>query len=85
MKTMEMNAELFHQLGYIADDETYMQKVITFVKDLVKQKTQQEKDNTCMAKEEFFAMIDSVVEDVDNGHYTLVSNEEELNTFIKSL
>ena len=37
MTTMELNAELFRQLSYLADDETYMQKVMAFVKNLVVQ------------------------------------------------
>ena len=36
--TANLNAELFRQLSYIADDETYMKKALNFIKKLAMQK-----------------------------------------------
>ena len=62
-------------------------EVLKDLRSYIKKKDKQEtpKDDTLMTKEEFFAMIDRTVNDVDNGHYTLVSSEEELDAFIDSL
>ena len=63
MTTMELNAELFHQLSYLADDETYMQKVMAFIKNLVIQKTQQE-NAEYITKDELLNGIKSGLQDV---------------------
>ncbi|MBP3254501.1 MAG: hypothetical protein J6M30_08350 [Bacteroidales bacterium] len=42
-------------------------------------------DGTCMSEQEFFAMVDGVVQDVNNGNYTLVSTREELKQHLNSL
>lgn len=60
---MELNAELFRQLSYLADDETYMQKVMAFVKNLVVQKTQQE-NVEYITKDELLDGIKSGLQDV---------------------
>ena len=38
MSTTGLNAELFRQLSYIADDENYMKKVLNYIKKLAIQK-----------------------------------------------
>ena len=63
MTTMEMNAELFHQLSYLADDETYMQKVIKFICELVAQKTQLESEEY-ITKDELLTGIGKGLEEV---------------------
>ena len=37
--TLDINAELQKQLGYIADDENSLKKVLAFVKELIAQQT----------------------------------------------
>ena len=38
MTTMELNAEIFRQLSYIADEKSYMDKVLAYIKELVKER-----------------------------------------------
>lgn len=38
METMNVNAEFFRQLSYIADDENYMKKALKSIKKLVAEK-----------------------------------------------
>ena len=45
----------------------------------------EETDDTCMTKEEFFAMIDKSMEEYEKGHYTRVSSREELHNYLNSL
>ena len=63
MSTMELNAELFHQLSYLADDETYMQKVLKFICELVAQKAQLESDEY-ISKDEILAGIGNGLQEV---------------------
>ena len=39
--TLDTNAELQKQLGYIADDENSLKKVLAFVKELIAQQTKE--------------------------------------------
>ena len=38
---MNLNAELFRQLSYIANDEDYMRKAVNFIKKLAKKKEEE--------------------------------------------
>ena len=40
MNTMNLNAELFRELSYIADDENSMKKLLAYVKKLVAKQEQ---------------------------------------------
>lgn len=40
MSTMNLNAELFRELSYIADDESSMKKLLAYVKKLVAKQLQ---------------------------------------------
>lgn len=56
MTSMELNAELFRNLSYIADDEDSMKKVVKYIKKLVSKKEEKE---DCMTKEEILAEFDT--------------------------
>ena len=49
-----MNAELFHTMGIIAEDETLMAKLLKYAKKLAAQKEYA----TLMTKEEFLRRVD---------------------------
>ena len=65
---MELNAELFHQLSYLADDETYMQKVLKFICDLVAQKAKSENDEY-ITKDELLAGIGQGLKEMKECDY----------------
>lgn len=44
-----------------------------------------EKDDTLMSKEDFFAMIDKALKEVDEGKVTRVKNKEEMIKHLNSL
>ena len=67
MSTTNLNAELFRQLSYIADDENYMKKVLNYIKILASQKEKEttadtlaEDDVPYRTKEELIADINEV-------------------------
>lgn len=52
MTTMEVNAEIFRQLSYIADEQSYMDKVLDYIKKLVKQRNDTHSEATSIVAEE---------------------------------
>ena len=55
MTTLQLNADIYRNLGIIAEDESMLKRVAKYVQKLAKQMTD---DPTRMTKEEFFARID---------------------------
>ncbi|MBO6118163.1 MAG: hypothetical protein J6P44_06445 [Bacteroidales bacterium] len=45
----------------------------------------EETDDTCMTKEEFFAMIDKSMEEYEKGHYITFHSPEEMHKYFESL
>ncbi len=81
MKTLEMNAEFFRQMGVIADDENYMKRALKYIKKLAAQK--QEEDDTLMTKEEYFAKIDRSLQQAKEGKVMRMLPNESLDDFLK--
>lgn len=46
MTAMQINAEIYRNLGYLADSENYLQKALDFLKKLSWQKASESKDTT---------------------------------------
>ena len=67
MTALQLNAELYRNLGIIAEDEGLLAKVAKYVRKLAKQMTD---DPTCMSKEEYFAMLDRSEAQYARGEYT---------------
>lgn len=77
MTTLQMNAELFHQLSIIAKDENLMAKLLKYTRKL----TAKMEDPTLMTKEEFFARVD----EAKKGSSKSFANVDELDKFIRAL
>lgn len=84
--TAKLNAELFRQLSYIADDETYMKKALNFIKKLAMQKEAEaeatENDSHLLSKEEALASFDQACKELKEnleGKLAFKSLEEALN------
>ena len=88
--TMSLNAELFRQLSYIADDERYLQKAVRSLKRLVAQKEQEEHvdsvaeaevDYRPQTKEEILAGLDEAFKELKQykeGNLQLMTLDEAL-------
>ncbi len=81
MTTLQLNAELYREMGKIADDETLMQKVLRYVKRLAAKK----EDATLMTKEEFFANVDEALEQAKRGEGRSFDNLADMNAWLNSL
>ncbi len=80
--TVNLNAELFRQLSYIADDEAYMKKALDFIKKLASQKVASEEVERPLAKEEVLASFDQACKELKQnleGELTFKSLEEALD------
>jgi len=52
MNTMSLNAEILRELSYIADDETRLKKALNYVRRLVSQQKEEEKQTASKVAEE---------------------------------
>ena len=80
MTALQLNAELYRNLGIIAEDETMLHKVAKYVRKLAKQMTD---DPTCMSKEEYFAMLDRAEQQYARGEYTVQLPGESVTDMLK--
>ena len=80
MNTLQLNAELYRNLGIIAEDETMYAKVVKYVRKLAKQITD---DPTCMSKEEYFRRLDEAEQQYARGEYTVQLPGESVTDMLK--
>ena len=78
MTALQLNADIYRNLGIIAEDESMLDRVAKYLRRVVKQMTD---DPTCMTKEEYFAMLDRAEQGPSRSFTTI----EELDRFIRSL
>ena len=79
MTALQLNADIYRNLGIIAEDESKLDKVAKYLRRVVKQMTN---DPTCMSKEEYFAMLDHAEQ---GPTVRTVESVEELDKYIRSL
>lgn len=75
-----LNAEIFHNIGAIAEDESKLKRLAKYLRRLVK-----EEDPTLMSKDEFFAKIDKAEKEIAEGKCTTFTNIDEMNAWLNSL
>ena len=80
MTALQLNAELYRNLGIIAENETMFEKVVKYVRNLAK-KIQE--DPTRMTKEEFFTRVDEAREEIRQGKGVRMLPNESLDDFLK--
>ena len=76
-----LNAEIFHNLGEIAEDEKMLNRLAKYLRKLVREKD----DPTLMSKEEFFAKIDEAKREYEEGKYIAFDNIDDMNAWLNSL
>ena len=78
MTALQLNSEFFAVMSQV-DDEAVMQKIIAYVKKLVKKK----KDPTEMTKEEFYAKLEKSEKQFEEGNYTTLLPGETVSEMLK--
>lgn len=79
MTTMQLNAEIYRSLSIIAENESLMKRAAKYLKKLAAQ----EKDDTLMTKEEFFAKIDESLQQAREGKVHEMLPGETLDEFLE--
>jgi len=82
MTALQLNAEIYRNMGIIAEDETMLKRVAKYLRRLAKQMTE---DPTCMTKEEFFARIDEAEREIAEGKGITFTNQAEMNAWLNAL
>ncbi len=76
MTPLEMNAELFHELSVIAEDEGLMKKAIKYLKKLTAQKQTMDETEYIMSSPKMIEIIRQGEEDIKNGRGRVVKLED---------
>ena len=77
MTSVQLNAQIWRDMGILADSEPMMKRVAKYWRKLVKEK----EDSTLMTKEEFFAKIERAEKQSGKSF----ANVDELDKYIRSL
>ena len=78
MTALQLNAEIYRNLGIIAEDESMLERVAKYLRRVAKQVSD---DPTCMTKEEYFAMLDRA----EKGPRHRMLPNEDLTAFLKRM
>lgn len=74
-----MNAEVWRNIGAIADNEELMRRLARYTRRLVQE---QQSDPTLMTKEEYFAKLERAERQADRGEGMLMLSGEDLTHFL---
>ena len=76
-----MNAQIWRDMGVLADSESMMKRVAKYLSKLVKEKEYP----TLMTEEEFFAKIERAEQQMERGEYSVLLPGEDLTTHLRRL
>ena len=79
MTTMDLNAQIWHDMAEIADSEVLLKKLAKYLKKLVAKKN----DPTLLTEEEFFARVEKAEEEYARGEYTTLLPGESVSDMLK--
>lgn len=77
-----MNAQIWRDMGIIAEDESMLKRVAKYIRKVAKEMTE---DPTAMSKEEFYAMIERAEAAHERGECEEMLPNEDLTTFLRRL
>ena len=80
MTTLQLNAQIWRDMGILADSEPMMKRVAKYLRKLVAEK---EADPTLLTKEEFFARVDEAREQIRRGEGIEMLPDESLGEFLE--
>ena len=82
MTALQLNADIYRNLGIIAEDESVLRKAAKYLARLAKQMTE---DPTCMTKEEYFAKLERSERQIAEGKGITFTNVEQMNAWLNAL
>ncbi len=81
MTSIQLNAELYKEMGKIADDEKLLTKVLKYVKKLAAKR----EDEQQMTHEALLAKLAKGESEYEQGHYYEMLPNEDLDDFLKRI
>lgn len=82
MTALQLNAELYRNLGIVAQDENMFAKVVKYVRRLAEQMSN---DPTLMSKEDFFARVEEAEKQVERGEVYHFDDKQKMLDWLNSL
>ena len=82
MDALQINAEIYRNLGVIAEDESSLVKAMKYVRKLAEK---WKNDPTRMSKEEYFAMIDKSKAQAERGEVYHFTDKKAMDAWLDSL
>ena len=76
MTTSELNAELFHELSIIAQDEGLMKKAVKYLKKLTAQKKAMDETEYIMASPAMVEIIRQGQKDIEEGRGRVIKLDD---------
>lgn len=80
MTAVQLNAQIWRDMGILADSEPMMKRVAKYLRKLVAEK---EADPALLSKEEFFARVDEAREQIRRGEGVEMLPDESLDEFLE--
>lgn len=81
MTAMELNAEMQRMMSIVNEDEDLKVKVFKYLKKLIAKK--EEKDDSLMTEEEFFARVDEARQEIRDGKGVRMRHGETLDELLE--
>ena len=82
MTALQLNADIYRNLGIIAEDESMLDKVAKYIRRVAKQMNE---DSTCMSKEEYFRRIDEAKKQAENGEVYRFKDKQKMVEWLNTL
>lgn len=85
MTTLQLNAQIFRDLAYIAEDERLMKRAAKYLGNLVAKAKAATHDDTLMTKEEYFAMLSEAKAQAEKGEGITLHNAAQIDEWFAHL
>ena len=79
MTSVQLNAQIWHDMSVLASSEPMMKRVAKYLRKLVREQN----DPTLMTREEFYEKLDRAEEEYRQGKYYEMLPGENLDDFLK--
>lgn len=82
MTTAEISAEIFRNLGVLAESENMLPRVAKYLRRLVKE---QQADDALMSKEDFYGKIEKAERSIAEGKGRTFTHPDEMNAWLNAM
>lgn len=82
MTAIELNAQIWRDMGALADSEPMMKRVAKYLRKLVAEK---QADPTEMTREEFYRRMEKAEKEIAEGKGITFTNRDDMNAWLNSL